>query len=183
MVTLQHSPDDERAVAAQLGRPARGRWAVARRCHLDVPMVIENHPRLDDGAPFPTTFWLTCPLLARRASRLEAEGWMRAVNGRLGSDDALRARLRSALESYRRRRDRHEDIGGVAPPGGGPERVKCLHAHLAHELADGPNAVGAATLVATGFPDCVRPCVPSTVAPGPRAPHDERVPEQEQGRR
>ena len=183
MVTLQHSQRDEQVVGAQLGRPPRGRWAVARRCHLHVPMVIENHPRLDDGAPFPTTFWLTCPLLVKRAGRLEAAGWMRAVNRRLDEDDALRARLRGALESYRRRRDGHEDIGDVAPPGGGPERVKCLHAHLAHELADGPNAVGALTLAATGFPDCVRPCVASTVAPGPHPRRHERPLEQEDDRR
>ena len=123
-------------------------------------MVIENYPRLDDGSPFPTTFWLTCPILVKRASRLEATGTMAAMTETLSSDDGLRERLSAAVQRYRERRDAHLVIvesGG--PPGGGPDRVKCLHAHLAHELADPPNPIGALTLAATEWPDCVAPCV------------------------
>ena len=122
-------------------------------------MVIENHPRLDDGSPFPTLFWLTCPILVKRMSRLEGEGWMQAFNEELARDPATRDRLSSALESYRQRRDEHEvieDSGG--PPGGGPDRVKCLHAHLAHELVDPINPVGARVLAAAGYPDCREAC-------------------------
>lgn len=122
-------------------------------------MVIESHPRLDDGSPFPTTFWLTCPLLIKRVSRLEAEGWMATVNERLGSG-ALRAGLERAIARYRARRDSHEVIEERgAPPGGGPGKVKCVHAHAAHELADPPNPVGALALALTGWPDCRVPCV------------------------
>ncbi|MDQ3951458.1 MAG: DUF501 domain-containing protein [Actinomycetota bacterium] len=138
----------------------RGSWAVAARCHLGVPMVIESHPLMEDGSPFPTTFWLTCPLLVKRASRLEAGGAMAKLTSELERNDALRDRLAEAIDRYRARRDSHlviKESGG--PPGGGPERVKCLHAHLAHELADPPNPVGARTLSATGWPDCVLPCV------------------------
>ena len=156
---LEHSPDDASIVQAQLGRPVRGRWAVARRCHLGLPMVIENHPRLDDGAPFPTLFWLTCPLLVKRAGRLESIGWMGDLNDLLTRDATLVERLAHAVDVYRSRRDRHERLEDVTPPGGGPRRVKCLHAHLAHQLADPPNAVGARTLARTGWPDCVAPCV------------------------
>jgi uncharacterized protein len=156
---LQHSPGDERVVEAQLGRPLRGRWAVARRCHLGVPMVIENHPRLPDGAPFPTLFWLTCPLLVKRASRLESDGVMTAMGTELGNDPSLQRRFALALDRYAERRDAHEPLVPSSPTGGGPERVKCLHAHLAHELADPPNAIGAMTLARTGWPDCVAPCV------------------------
>jgi hypothetical protein len=157
---LDHSAADERVVEAQLGRPLRGRWAVARRCHLGVPMVIENHPRFENGQPFPTLFWLTCPLLTKRASRLEAEGCMGEFSGRLASDPQLRARAGRAADRYRARRDAHEEIPEAGPPpGGGPDRIKCLHAHLAHELADSPNPVGALTLAATGFPDCRVECV------------------------
>jgi hypothetical protein len=147
-------------VAAQLGRPPRGRWRVARRCHLDVPMVIENHPRLDDGSPFPTTFWLTCPLLTKRVGTLESQGTLSEVTEWLGDDDDLRNRLSTAIERYRARRDSHEVVGdGGSPPGGGPDRVKCLHAHVAHELADPPNPAGAIALQRAGWPDCVVPCV------------------------
>jgi uncharacterized protein len=157
---LDHSDVDKGVVEGQLGRPVRGRWGVARRCHLGVPMVIENYPRLEDGAPFPTLFWLTCPLLVKQMSRLEGAGWMAELSDDLAHDPLLRARFTSALESYQKQRDAHEvidDAGG--PPGGGPDRVKCLHAHLAHELAAPPNPVGARAIARSGWPDCVAPCV------------------------
>jgi uncharacterized protein len=161
---LVHSHDDASAVQAQLGRPVRGRWAVARRCHLGIPMVIENHPRLDDGSPFPTLFWLTCPILVKRASRLESAGSMAQINDVLAQDPALRSRVADSLETLQSRRDAYEMLEEASPPGGGPERVKCLHAHLAQELAAPPNPVGALTLAAAGWPDCVAPCVPDAAA-------------------
>jgi hypothetical protein len=157
---LSHGDDDRHIVEAQLGRRPRGKWGVARRCHLGVPMVIENHPRLDDGSPFPTTFWLTCPLLVRRVGTLESRGMLTEVTRLLGADDDLRERMSSALDRYRARRDSHEALDEWdSPPGGGPERVKCLHAHVAHELADPPNPAGGIALERVGWPDCVAPCV------------------------
>jgi hypothetical protein len=159
---LTHTRIDQRVVETQLGRPLRGRWAVARRCHLGVPMVIENHPRFEDGRPFPTLFWLTCPLLVKRASTLEAEGLMASLNARSPQDPQLAARMGRALERYRRLRDSREVIADSgAPPGGAVGKVKCLHAHVAHELADPPNPVGALTLAAGGWPDCRVACVSS----------------------
>jgi hypothetical protein len=129
-------------------------------------MVIENAPRLEDGSPFPTLFWLTCPILIKRASRLESEGRMAEIGEMLLGGDALRGRLEEATERYLERRDSHEVLTDAgAPPGGVPDRVKCLHAHLAHELADGPNPVGALTMAEVGWPDCVVSCV-STEADG-----------------
>ena len=116
---------------------------------------------LEDGSPFPTLYWLTCPILTKRASTLESTGVMADVTERLGRDPSLKARLAAAIDRYRARRDSHariDDSGG--PPGGGPDRVKCLHAHLAHELTHGANPIGALTVAATGWPDCVAPCVP-----------------------
>ncbi|HVL64621.1 MAG TPA: DUF501 domain-containing protein [Actinomycetota bacterium] len=156
---LQHDESDRRAVEAQLGRPLRGRWAVARRCHLGVPMVIENHPRLEDGSPFPTLYWLTCPILVKRASRLESQGRMTEMSQRLETEPPLRGRLAAAVERLRARRDAHEVVSDSgAPPGGGPDRVKCLHAHLAQHLVD-QNPIGALTLAEAGWPDCVASCV------------------------
>ena len=152
------SVTDRALVEEQLGRPLRGTWRVARRCHLGVPMVVETHPRLENGTPFPTLFWLTCPLLVKRASHLEAEGFMSVLTQRLTADGAFAARQRSAVDRYVSRRNELAPTEG-AQPGGGEDRVKCLHAHLAHELADAPNPVGAATLALTGWPDCRLPCV------------------------
>jgi uncharacterized protein len=124
-------------------------------------MVIESHPRLDDGSPFPTLFYLTCPMLVKRVSRLEGGGEMASLNDELARDADLRVRLQDAVARYALRRDEHEWIDTGAPPGGGSERVKCLHAHVAHELADPPNPAGARALAMTGWPDCVAPCVPA----------------------
>ena len=158
-MALLHSAEDAAIVDRQLGRSARGDWRVAARCHLGIPTVIENHPT-SSGEPFPTLFWLTCPVLAKRASRLESEGHMRALTERLGDRPDLRARLEAAQRRYLARRDsRAEIVDAGSPPGGGPERIKCLHAHLAHELADPPNPVGAETLALCGYPDCRTPCV------------------------
>lgn len=121
---------------------------------------MENHPVVE-GSPFPTLYWLTCPILTKRVSTLESEGSMATVTERLTSDPGLQGRLADALTRYRATRDAHAVItesGG--PPGGGPDRVKCLHAHVAHELAGGANPVGSLTLAATAWPDCVAPCVP-----------------------
>lgn len=123
-------------------------------------MVIESAPRLEDGSPFPTLYWLTCPILVKRMSHLEAAGVLTSFTQRLTAEPGLRERLASALERYRARRDAHEVItesGG--PPGGGPERVKCLHSHAAHELASPPNPIGSLALADVGWPDCIRPCV------------------------
>lgn len=122
-------------------------------------MVIESHPVLDDGSPFPTLYWLTCPIMVKRASKLESEGWMEQCNDRLGGDRPLRSRLADAIEEYRRARDAHAELAPPpAPPGGGPDRVKCLHAHTAHELV-ASNPVGALVLSQAGFPDCRAGCV------------------------
>ena len=126
-------------------------------------MVIESHPRLDDGSPFPTTFWLTCPVLVRRIGTIEAEGWMNDFNDRLAAGDDVKQRLRNAIDRYRARRDEHERIEeSGSPPGGGPDRIKCVHAHVAQELAQSMNPVGSAALAATGYPDCVVPCFSAT---------------------
>ena len=123
--------------------------------------MIENHPLLEDEVPFPTLYWLTCPILIKRVSTLEAEGAMADLTQELTRDSTLRGRLAEALTRYRARRDEHaviKESGG--PPGGGPERVKCLHSHVAHELAGGDNPAGSIALAVTGWPDCIAPCVP-----------------------
>jgi hypothetical protein len=152
-----HELEDELVVAAQLGRKPRGEWSVASRCHLGVPMVIKNHPVLEDGSPFPTLYWLTCPILVKRVGALESEGFMELVNTELKSNLSIKDRLADALNWYRVERDSLAEVESDAP-GGGAERVKCLHAHTAHELASPPNPVGAISLARAGWPDCREPC-------------------------
>jgi hypothetical protein len=131
---------DLAAVAEQLGRPPRGTRAVASRCPCGLPAVVETTPRLPDGTPFPTLFYLTCPRAVAACSRLESAGLMREMADRLVTDPDLAARYRAAHEDYLRRREavgHVPEIAGVSA-GGMPGRVKCLHVHLGHALAAGP---------------------------------------------
>jgi hypothetical protein len=132
-------PADVAAVAAQLGRPPRGLAGVVHRCPCGLPDVVRTRPRLEDGTPFPTTFYLTCPRAAGAVGTLEAGGLMREMTERLGSDAELAARYRAAHEDYLRRRGalgEAPEIAGVSA-GGMPDRVKCLHVLVAHALAAG----------------------------------------------
>lgn len=129
---------DRDAIEAQLGRAPRGMLAVAARCPSGHPNVVQTAPRLPDGTPFPTMFYLTCPRLASRIGTLEASGLMREMTDRLAEDADLAAHYRHAHESYLAERDAIESLGTTVSAGGMPDRVKCLHVHVAHSLAKGP---------------------------------------------
>ena len=132
---------DEATITAQLGRPPRGVVGVAWRCPCGKPGVVATEPRLPSGTPFPTTYYLTCPRATAGCSTLEASGTMATMSARLATDPELAARYRAAHEAYLADRARLGDevpeIAGVSA-GGMPDRVKCLHALLAHTLAAGP---------------------------------------------
>jgi uncharacterized protein len=160
------SAQDEAIIAAQLGRPPRGLLAVAHRCPCGLPDVAETAPRLADGSPFPTLYYLTCPRANAAVSKLEASGVMRDMTARL-ADEALRCRYKSAHHDYLARREAAARSAGVEPlppgtqsAGGMPERVKCLHALVAHELAAGDvNPFGREALDALGAWWLPGPCV------------------------
>jgi hypothetical protein len=132
---------DLAVVAEQLGRPARGVVGVAARCVCGRPTVVRTAPRLPDGTPFPTTFYLTHPVAVAVVSTLEAGGLMREMNERLVADPALAAAHRRAHDDYLARRaelgDDVAEIAGISA-GGMPDRVKCLHVLVGHALAVGP---------------------------------------------
>nr|WP_203939582.1 DUF501 domain-containing protein [Spirilliplanes yamanashiensis] len=130
---------DLAAVEAQLGRPSRGTRAV-HRCPCGNPDVVETEPRLPNGTPFPTTYYLTCPKATAACSRLESEGLMREMAARLDTDPDLAKRYAAAHEDYLARRAGLGDVPEIAgiSAGGMPDRVKCLHVHLGHALAAGP---------------------------------------------
>jgi len=154
-------------IARQLGRPARGLLAVAHRCPCGLPDVVATAPRLPDGTPFPTLYYLTCPRAAAAVSRLEAEGMMREMTRQLAAEPGLRQAYLAAHRDYLARRDEAARASGVAPlpagtpsAGGMPDRVKCLHALVAHELAvPGANPLGAQAARAAGDWWRSGPCV------------------------
>ena len=129
---------DLAAVQAQLGRTPRGVRQVAHRCPCGNPDVVQTAPRLPDGTPFPTLFYLTCPKAASAIGTLEASGLMKEMTERLKTDPELAAAYRAADDDYRTRRDTIEVLDGFPTAGGMPDRVKCLHVLIGHTLAVGP---------------------------------------------
>ena len=129
----------ERVIATQLGRQPRGLVRVAHDCPCGLPDVVETAPRLDDGTPFPTTYYLTCPRASSAVAALEAAGLMREMTARLATDPDLAAAYRDAHADYLARRARLGDVPEIEgiSAGGMPDRVKCLHVLLAHALAAG----------------------------------------------
>ena len=156
--------DDRGAVAAQIEREPRSPIKVVARCHLEIPVVIAVPPHLDDGTPFPTTYWLTCPLASRRIGRIESAGGVKAAERRLESDREFERRHEMTMTRYRTRRDslidesvdRPRPSGGVA---GAAVGVKCLHAHYADFAAGNDNLVGEWTAVDIEPLDCTVACV------------------------
>ncbi|MBU0595876.1 DUF501 domain-containing protein [Candidatus Bipolaricaulota bacterium] len=147
---------DLRVLEQQIGRRPRGVVSIPRRCSYGFPQVARVYP-LIDGAPFPTVYWLSCPLLALAVDRLEAAGWVSVLEQQMAEDEKLRRAMRSAHDRYVEQRisllsERdhlllgrlgvagsvtERGIGGIADR----NRLKCLHLHVAHELADA-NPIG-----------------------------------------
>ncbi len=166
---------DVAAVARQLGRPPRGLVDVAHRCSCGLPDVVATEPRLPDGTPFPTTFYLTCPRATAAASMLESESLMVAYSERVAAGGDWHDAYRRAHQDYLARRAELGEVPEIAgiSAGGMPDRVKCLHALIGHALAAGPgvNPVGDAALAELAdrglWPApqaCAIPCAPPRVA-------------------
>lgn len=156
--------DDRSIVEIQIGRPPRSSVHVEARCHLGLPVVIEVPPILDDGTPFPTLHWLTCPLATVRISRLEAAGGVKAADEDIAADADLEAAWASAMERYRVQREARTPSGWAGPvPTGGIAGsrggVKCLHAQYADSVAGNENPIGERVRSEVDPLDCPVPCV------------------------
>jgi hypothetical protein len=143
-------PVDIEVVSAQLGREARGVVGIAARCVCGNPTVVATSPRLPDGTPFPTFYYLTHPAATAEMSRLEAGQLMPELAARLDDEPEFAAQYRRAHEAYLADRAAYGDVPEIEgiSAGGMPTRVKCLHALAGHALAAGPgvNPVGDAAL-------------------------------------
>ena len=153
---------DIRTVSHQLGRPARNVIGIAARCVCGNPTVVSTKPRLDDGTPFPTLYYLCHPAATAALSTLEAEGMMPELARLLDGDVAMA--YRAAHDAYLADRESIEvvpEIAGISA-GGMPTRVKCLHALAAHSLAAGPNVnpIGDLALESAAWSPSVCECVP-----------------------
>lgn len=133
-------------VSAQLGRTARGVVGIAARCVCGNPTVVATSPRLDDGSPFPTFYYLTHPAATAAMSTLEATQVMPELAGLLADDEEIAAAYTAAHQAYLADRRGFGEVGEIdgISAGGMPIRVKCLHALAGHSLAAGPgvNPIG-----------------------------------------
>jgi hypothetical protein len=154
---------DVATVSAQLGRPARNVIGIAARCVCGAPTVVATKPRLEDGTPFPTLYYLSHPAATAAMSALEATQVMAELQQLLPEDDSLRAHYQAAHEQYIADREGIElvpELAGVSA-GGMPVRVKCLHALAGHALAAGPgvNPIGDLALARGRWSPLVCECV------------------------
>lgn len=162
---------DVEAIEKQLGRTPRGIAEVGHRCPCGNPDVVTTEPRLPNGTPFPTTYYLTCPKAASRIGTLEGSGLMKEMQARLGTDPELAAAYRAAHERYLAARAEIGAAAGLEVPeiegisaGGMPDRVKCLHVLAGQSLAQGRgvNPLGDEVLDLLGEwwaeGPCVEPC-------------------------
>ncbi|MDX6360270.1 MAG: uncharacterized protein QOH37_3324 [Nocardioidaceae bacterium] len=157
------TPDDAAVVEAQLGRVPRSIHAVGHRCPCGNPDVVTTEPRLDDGTPFPTTFYLTCPRAASQIGTLEASGLMAEMTRRLADDPDLAASYADAHRAYLSAREAIGEVPEIAgvSAGGMPDRVKCLHVLAGQSLAQGRgvNPLGDEVLDLLGEWWATGPCV------------------------
>ncbi|MCP4500642.1 MAG: DUF501 domain-containing protein [Deltaproteobacteria bacterium] len=154
--------DDEKIIKLQLGRPLLTDCTVVHRCHLEMPVVSVASPIDRRGLPFPTRYWLSCPLANLRAGRLEAQGGVVKLE-RKRKDADFQDALDKAHVSYAAERDQSVDENATYLPkggvGGAREGIKCLHAHLAHHLGGGENPIGKDVQEQIGELDCEVPCI------------------------
>ena len=156
--------NEQAVVAAQIGRPLRAEAGIEVRCHLGLPVVVSVPPILDDGTPFPTRYWLSCPLAGRRIARLESGGAISRLESFVESNAELSDALAEANQRYERERAEAVPAGSSPAPAGGiggnqGEGLKCLHAHYADTAAGNRNPVGEIVRPFVEPLDCSMPCV------------------------
>lgn len=153
---------DIKKIAVQLGRPPRNSLAVVARGECGNPVVVKTKPRLEDGTPFPTLYYLTCPKLNSKIGTLEAAGFMKDLETTLAEDKNLLENYRAAHKDYLSERESIEEVSEISgiSAGGMPSRVKCLHSLAAHSLAKGVGVNKVGDLVLERIKSwCEIPCV------------------------
>ena len=155
---------NKKIVETQLNRSLRSKVDVVASCHFNLPAVIKVPSNLDDGTPFPTSYWLTCPMYNKKVGSLESQGLIKELDKQLNENKDLNQQWAERQKSYEEERNRENKnkenlinpTGGV---GGAKESIKCLHSHLADELATQKNIIGKIVLESVGSFNCEEPCI------------------------
>ena len=153
---------DKQIVELQIGRKLRSESKIKSKCHFNLPTVIEVPPNLDDGTPFPTTFWLTCPMYNKKIGSLESNGMIKDLDEQIENNSALKDKWEERQKSYANYREKmHVKKNPIKPHGGvggATNSIKCLHAHTADELATNQNVIGKIVIESLGSFNCKNPC-------------------------
>jgi len=153
---------DKQIVELQIGRKLRSESKIISKCHLNLPTVIEVPPHLDDGSPFPTTFWLTCPMYNKKIGSLESHGMIKDLDEQIANNSSLKDKWEERQKSYAKYREELVDKKNQLKPqggvGGASNSIKCLHAHTADEIATNQNFIGKIVLESLGNFNCENPC-------------------------
>jgi len=154
---------EKKIVEVQLDRKLRSDVFISSKCHFNLPATIKVPPNLDDGTPFPTTYWLTCPMYNKKIGSLESQGLIGKLDNELSNNTKLNREWKERQKSYQKERENYQDksnkliaTGGV---GGAKESIKCLHSHTADELSTGKNPIGKIVIETIGLFNCETPCV------------------------
>lgn len=154
---------EKKIVEVQLDRKLRSDVFISSKCHFNLPAAIKVPPNLDDGTPFPTTYWLTCPMYNKKIGSLESQGLIGKLDNELSNNPKLNREWKERQNSYQKDRENDQDksnkliaTGGV---GGAKESIKCLHSHTADELSTGKNPIGKIVIETIGLFNCEAPCV------------------------
>lgn len=127
---------DRAVITTQIGRSPRALGGVATRCVFGFPAVTRQSPIDDQGRPFPTAYYVTCPHLVRQIDRVESNGGVRRFESALAADESLQHATTAAHAE-------HRSLHGSAIAGSSDEsRIKCLHAHAAFALAGHEHPLG-----------------------------------------
>lgn len=169
--TLSPATDaDLEVMREQLGRPMRGVVGIAARCVCGNPTVVATEPRLADGTPFPTFYYLTHPGATAAMSALEADQVMKEFSDLLADDEDVAAAYSAAHAAYLGDRAVYGEVSEIEgiSAGGMPTRVKCLHALAGHSLAAGPgvNPIGDLALARGDWSPTRCTCVNPGALPG-----------------
>ena len=154
---------DKKIVEAQIDRSLRSNVSVSSRCHLNLPAAIKVPPNLDDGTPFPTTYWLTCPMYNKKIGSLESQGLIAELDNEILNNPKLKAEWSKRQISYQQERENSHDLSNEHLPtggvGGATESIKCLHSHTADEISTGKNPIGKIVIESIGSFNCEKPCI------------------------
>jgi len=132
------STHDRAVVAWQIKREPRALGGIAARCVFGFPAVTKQLPFDEQGRPFPTAYYVTCPHLTRQIDRIESDGGVRRFESKLIDDERLMAATTAANAVHAAIDGRGQRIAASGEAG----HLKCLHAHVGFRLAGHEHPVG-----------------------------------------